>query len=90
MSSYSSPQSLPPQYLEAYVGYELFAVAIVFIVVDIICVALRICARYLSKARAGLDDYFVIPSLIFCIAVCAICISEFMISASIIPSVQRR
>ena len=89
MSSSNSPQSLPSQHPEAYIGYELFAVAIVFIVVDVTCVALRICARYLSKARAGLDDYFVIPSLIFCIAVCAICISEFIISFSIIPSVQK-
>lgn len=76
MSSSSGSQSLPPQYLEAYIGHELVAVAAMFIVLDIICVTLRIFARHLSKARPGPDDYLVVPSLIFCVAVCAICISK--------------
>lgn len=75
MSSSSGSQSLPPQYLEAYIGHELVAVAAMFIVLDIICVTLRIFARHLSKARPGPDDYLVVPSLIFCVAVCAICIT---------------
>ena len=76
MSSSSGSQSLPPQYLEAYIGHELVVVAVMFIVLDFICVTLRISARHLSKARPGLDDYLVVPSLILCVAVCAICISK--------------
>ena len=76
MSSSSGSQSLPPQYLEAYIGHELVAVAVMFIVLDIICVTLRISARHLSKARLGLDDYLIIPSLMICVGVCAICISK--------------
>lgn len=42
MSSSSSSQSLPPQYLEAYIGHEVVAVAVavMFIVLDVICVTL--------------------------------------------------
>ena len=76
MSSSSGSQSLPTQDLEAYIGHELVVVAVLFIVLDIICVTLRISARHLSKARPGLDDFLVVPSLVFCVAVCAICISK--------------
>ena len=76
MSSSSGSQSLPPQYLEAYNGHELVVFAIMFIVLDIICVTLRISARHLSKARPGLDDYLVVLSLIFCVAICGIWISK--------------
>lgn len=78
MSSSGGSQPLTHQYLEAYIGYEVVTAAVVFIVLDIICVALRILSRHLSKARPGLDDYLVIPSLIFCVAVCAICICKLI------------
>lgn len=76
MSSSSGSQSLPPQYLEAYNGHQLVVFAIMFTVLDVICVTLRIFARHLSKARAGLDDYLVVLSLPFCVAICAIWISK--------------
>ena len=76
MSSFRGSQSLSPQYLEAYIGHELVAVAVMFIVLDIICVALRITARYLSKTSIGLDDYLVVPALIFCVALCAVSMGE--------------
>ena len=58
------------EYLEAYSGGRLVAVAALFIVLDLLFVALREVARYLTKATWGWDDYFLVPALVTNLGVC--------------------
>ena len=76
MLPFSESQPSTPGLIKAYSGYELIIVTIILIVIDVICVGLRLAARYLSKAHAGADDYLAIPSLIFCVAFSAVSIGK--------------
>ncbi|KAL8936949.1 MAG: hypothetical protein Q9216_004664, partial [Gyalolechia sp. 2 TL-2023] len=58
------------EYLDAYNGNSLYAVSILFIVLVTICVALRFYARRMGNVAWGLDDTFIIPGTIFCLALC--------------------
>ena len=60
--------------LAEYNGYHLRNVAIAFIVLEVFFVGLRYVARYISRAPTGLDDIFMIPSLITNLGLCALAI----------------
>ncbi|KAL8997507.1 MAG: hypothetical protein Q9188_006310 [Gyalolechia gomerana] len=49
-----------------YNGYKLTSVAILFIVLEAIFVALRFLARNVARTPWGLDDFLILPSLLFC------------------------
>jgi NADH:ubiquinone oxidoreductase subunit 3 (subunit A) len=57
-------------------GNELYVVASVFIVLDIVCVALRFWARKIGKIHWGWDDVLIIPGLIFCLSVSIVSLGE--------------
>ncbi len=58
------------EYLREYSGDALVAVAVVFIVLDLLFVGLRELARYRTKAAWGWDDYLIFPALIVNIGLC--------------------
>lgn len=67
--------TLSPEYLNAYRGTGLLAVAIFFIPLLLIFVGLRFYCRHLTRTKWGVDDYLVLASL-FCqigASVIAIC-----------------
>lgn len=68
---------LPPGYLQEYTGDQLLVIAIVFIPLNVMFVAMRFLARSLQKAPLGLDDILVIPSLILCLSLSAIGICKY-------------
>lgn len=70
----SSP--LTKVYLAEYIGDRLISVCIVFMVLEIICVGLRFVARHLCRTAMGLDDLLVLPSLVFCLGLTALGISQ--------------
>jgi hypothetical protein len=72
----ATPAAYPPGYLEQYCGDTFLRVGIAVIPVEIIFVALRYYARYLSKTPWRLDDLLILPSLIVNMAVSACCIGE--------------
>lgn len=49
-----------------YIGYKLTTVAIVFMVLELVFVALRFLARYVARASFGLDDLFIVPAFLLC------------------------
>lgn len=57
-------------------GHVAFALAIVFIPVEIFCVILRFWARKIGKVPLGVDDILIVPGLIFCVGVCVGCLGE--------------
>ncbi|CAG8955434.1 hypothetical protein HYFRA_00010299, partial [Hymenoscyphus fraxineus] len=63
MSNATEPLSL--EYINAYKGDQLVAVAVAFIPVLFIVVALRFYCRHLSPSKFGADDFFVLLAL-FC------------------------
>lgn len=71
----SSPQ-FPPGYLEEYNGHGPIAVSIVFIVLEVVCVTLRFCARRIGKVGWGADDSLMIPAVITCLALIGCCLGE--------------
>lgn len=62
---------------DAYSGYKLTTVAIVFIVLEAILVALRFMARHVAKTPWGLDDSLILPSLLFCWGICILSLGTF-------------
>lgn len=62
--------SRSPKYLSEYSGGILIAVAIVFIVLEVLFVGSRELARYRTKAAWGWDDYLVLPALTVNISLC--------------------
>ena len=88
MSSVNDSPPMPLENSEAYTGNQLVAVAITFIVLEIIFVMLRIFARFLSKANAGLDDIMIIPALISCLAIDAICLGRYYSASRTVASIQ--
>ena len=70
--------TLTPEYIEAYSGGQLIAVAIAFIPILLFFVGLRFYARHLSKTARGLDDWIVLASLIIQIGASAVAICKFI------------
>lgn len=69
------PRSSPSRRLE-YNGQGYVAVAVVFIVLEVICVALRFWARKIGKIAWGLDDGLIIAAAILCLALIGCCLGE--------------
>ena len=86
MSSFHGSQGLLSNGLGDYSGYKLVAAAIVFIVLDVTCVALRFLARHFCRARTGLDDYLAILSLLSSVAVCTVGICESSLHRSFLQT----
>jgi hypothetical protein len=61
---------------DAYIGNILQGVAIAFIVLAVVFVGLRYVSRYLKGMGLGLDDFLVLPALIFNITLCGISIGK--------------
>lgn len=70
-ASEADQSSYSQQYLRQYNGDALRAVAIFFLLLVIACVSLRFYARKLGNVAWGLDDTLIIPSAIFCLAICS-------------------
>ncbi|KAI1387685.1 uncharacterized protein F4822DRAFT_430431 [Hypoxylon trugodes] len=75
-----NPVTFPPGYAEETAGPRSVRVAIAFIVLDIVVVALRFATRLTYKVKLGLDDYIIIPALIFSLGMCAVTILEVKIA----------
>lgn len=61
----NATEPLSPEYIAAYRGHELVAVAVAFIPILVVMVGLRFYCRALTRSGWGLDDYLVILAL-FC------------------------
>lgn len=69
------PRSSPGR-REEYNGQGYVAVAVLFIVLEVICVALRFWARKIGKIAWGLDDGLIIAAAILCLAVIGCSLGE--------------
>lgn len=77
MSAAHEPKmSYSAEYLAEYDGSPLHVVSIFFIVVSILCVALRFYAHRVANVAWGLDDALTIPGKVFCLNVCICSLSE--------------
>ncbi|KAI1460206.1 hypothetical protein F4805DRAFT_418594 [Annulohypoxylon moriforme] len=76
----SSVAAFPPGYAEQDLGPRTQAVAIAFIVLEVVIVTLRFSTRAIYKSRWGFDDYLIVPGLVFALGVCAITIIEVHIA----------
>ncbi|MCJ1423199.1 hypothetical protein MMC29_001081 [Sticta canariensis] len=76
----ASNQSLaplfPPGYLEEYNGRVPVSVAIVFIVLEVVCVVLRFWARIVGKIAWGADDTLIIIGAILSLSVIGCCLGD--------------
>ena len=70
---------LSEAYIRADTGNRLLTLSIVFMVAQILCVVLRFTSRYLSKTAKGMDDYLILPSLVFCLVLSVTGISVYSI-----------
>ena len=62
------PISQPsPEYLAKNNGGPLLSTAVAFSVLQILLVSLRFAARWLKRRPIELDDYFIVPALLFCL-----------------------
>ena len=79
MSATSTPSanSFPPGYLAENRGYQLTAVAIAFIAIEILLVALRFSARRMHVSPMGWDDWLIIPALISNVGTCILGLSQY-------------
>lgn len=57
---------------------RLEAIAIAFIVLEIVVVALRFATRIIYKTRWGADDYLIPPALLFSLGMCVIAIGTYL------------
>ena len=75
----SEPASTyPPGYLQQYSGNRLLAVSIVFIILDILFVALRLYTRRTANnSKWGWDDNFLVPALIMNLGMCSLGIGAY-------------
>ncbi|KAI4180910.1 MAG: hypothetical protein L6R41_006944 [Letrouitia leprolyta] len=73
----STQQSAPLN--SEYNGYKLTSVAILFIVLEAIFVASRFFARHVARTPWGLDDFLILPSLLFCWGIAILSLGEFYI-----------
>lgn len=78
----ASVPPFPPGYLEDDLGPRTVAVASVFIALEIGIVALRFATRILYKLQYGIDDYLIIPALIFTLGTCIISIGKLLVAHS--------
>lgn len=69
------PRSSPGRW-EEYNGQGYIAVAVLFIVLEVICVVLRFWARKIVKIAWGLDDGLIIAAAILCLAVIGCSLGE--------------
>ena len=68
LSMSTTPEdSLPPGYAEEYIGYITRNVSLALCVMEVVFVGLRYLAQQLSKKKFGIDDWLMIPSLVFCL-----------------------
>ena len=78
----SSTQSLTAQYsqeyLDEYNGENLRAIAILFICLVTISVALRFYAHRMGNVKWGYDDSLIIPGTVFCLALCISCLGGYI------------
>lgn len=71
MAPPESPGQLPARLLNEYCGNGLMNVAIAFIVLSTVFVALRFISRFqIREAPSGSDDYLIIPAYLFELALC--------------------
>lgn len=69
--------TFPPGYAEESLGPRVVAVAIAFIVLEIVVVTLRFATRIVYKTQWGLDDYLIPPALLFALGMCIIPIGAY-------------
>lgn len=72
----SSVPLFPPGYLDEYNGRQPILVAMIFIVLEVVCVVLRFWARIIGKIAWGADDALIIIGAIQCLAVIGCCLGE--------------
>lgn len=75
-SNQSSAPLFPPGYLEEYNGQVPVSVAIVFTVLEVVCVVLRFWARTIGKIAWGADDTLIIFGAILSLTVIGCCLGE--------------
>lgn len=56
----------------SYIGSILRNTAIAFIVLQVVFTGLRYVSRYVGGMPIGLDDFLILPALIFNLALCAV------------------
>ncbi len=71
----SIPRSSASRRLE-YNGQSYVAVAVAFIVLEVICVVLRFWARKIGKIAWGLDDSLIIAAAVLCLALIGCSLGE--------------
>lgn len=67
---------IPPGHAEEDIGSRVIISASIFIVLEIVAVALRCVARLNYKSQWGADDYLMAPALLSCLGVCVVGIGE--------------
>jgi len=73
-----STSTYPPEYLEQYSGHRLLAVSIVFIILDILFVALRLYTRRTANgSKWGWDDNCLMPAIIMNLGMCSLGIGAY-------------
>ncbi len=75
-SNQASGSRYPPGYLEEYNGNGPITVAIVFISLEVICVALRFWARRIGKTAWGADDSLIVVGAMLCLGLIGVCLGE--------------
>lgn len=66
----------PPEYIQQDASGHVVRVAVAFIVLELLLVALRFVSRSVSKTHSGLDDVLIVPALVFCLGICILAISK--------------
>ena len=74
------------QQSDDHIGNKLTTLAICFIVIEAVLVALRFLARHITKTSWGLDDFLILPALLCCWGVCIHSIGKVKDSATSMPS----
>lgn len=69
----------PSELMKEYNGDSLRAIAILFIILTTVCVAIRFYARRVGNVKWGLDDSLIIPGTIFCLALCTCALGGFQL-----------
>ncbi|KAI4257473.1 MAG: hypothetical protein LQ352_001637 [Teloschistes flavicans] len=83
MSGYPNvATAYPSELMNGYNGDSLQAIAILFIVLTTVCVAIRVYARRVGNVKWGLDDSLIIPSTVFCLALCTCALGGYARLAS--------
>lgn len=75
--------SFPPGYAEQYIGYIALDVAITFTVLEVVAVVLRYISQSMAGKRFGIDDFLILPGLLFCLGINTCCFRELHSSTRI-------